>query len=216
MSATDSSPLARILVADDDRLILVMLVEGLRAAGFEVLSAQDGESALKICLQENPDFALLDIRMPGMTGIELARLLMQETDVPFMFLTAYDDQSLIDEAVGAGAYGYVVKPVEVRRLVPLIQAGIARARELRQSRNAEKGLASALKSNREIATAIGMLMQRYATNADDAFESMRRYARRHQLKIVDVANALIRGDAMELQSGEEVASPEGGGKGKRP
>jgi response regulator NasT len=184
----------RILVADDDRVILLTLVEGLREAGFEVMSAQDGPSALALCLESRPDFALLDIRMPGLTGLELARRLAAGATVPFMFLTAYDDQQLIDEAVKAGAFGYLVKPIDVARIVPTLQAALARAAELRRSREAEQSLAAALVSNREIATAVGMLMQRHDVTAEAAFEAIRRHARRQQRKVVEVANAITRGE----------------------
>jgi two-component system, response regulator PdtaR len=217
MLARDNSKIRpRILVADDDRLILLTLVEGLSAAGFDVLSAQDGTSALAICLEQKPVFALLDIRMPGLSGIKLAQRLAQETEVAFMFLTAYDDQSLIDDAISAGAFGYVVKPIEVARIAPMIQAAIARARELRKSRLAEQGLVSALSSNREIATAIGMLMQRHNISNETAFEAMRRHAREHQLKVVDLANAITCGGqeiCLDLESNTRFAENESGGTG---
>ena len=183
----------RVLVADDDRIVRVLLTEGLKEAGFDVVAAQDGESALEICLRQPPDLALLDIRMPGLSGIELARRLVEQTQVPFIFLTAYDDRALIEEAVEAGAFGYLVKPVEVPRLLPMLHAALARAEDLRKSREAEQGLAAALVSNRDIAMAVGMLMQRYGVTAETAFEAMRSYARRHQKKAHEIAHTVLSG-----------------------
>lgn len=203
-SNSTTSPRPRLLVADDDRIVLLTIADGLRQMGFDVLTAQDGAAALRICLEESPDLALLDIRMPRLSGIDLARRLTDESTVPFIFLTAYDDRSLIDEAIAAGAFGYLVKPIDVARIVPSVQAALARAGELRKSKEAEQSLAAALVSNRDIAMAVGMLMQRHQVPAEAAFEALRRYARRHQRKVVDIANDVI-GGSLQADLGLGVA-----------
>ena len=103
--------MAKILVADDDRVVLLTLAEGLREAGFEVIEARDGLQALALCRSEAPDLALLDIRMPGLDGLELARRLRDETRVPFLFFSAYGDEEFVRRAVEIGALGYLIKPL---------------------------------------------------------------------------------------------------------
>ena len=80
--------MTKILIADDDRLVLFTLAEGLREAGFEVVEASDGVQALVLCQSESPDLAMLDIRMPNLDGLELARRLRDETSVPFLVFSA--------------------------------------------------------------------------------------------------------------------------------
>jgi two-component system, response regulator PdtaR len=126
------SPRATLLLVDDDRLILFTLAEALRAMGFDVLSASSGEAALKLAREANPDLAVCDVRMPGMSGLVLARHLREETKVPFIFLSAYSsDEEGGRLAAEHGALGYLMKPVDVTSILPTIQAALARAAELR-------------------------------------------------------------------------------------
>lgn len=118
-----------ILVADDDRVVLFTLAEGLRDAGYRVIEARDGQSALSLCQREEIDLALLDIRMPGLDGIELATRLRDETQVPFLFLSAYDDDDSVRRALETGALGYLVKPLEVAGLLPIVRAALLRAKD---------------------------------------------------------------------------------------
>lgn len=176
--------MARILLADDDRVVLFTLGEGLREAGFEVIEARDGLQALALCGSEAPDLALLDIRMPGLDGLELARRLRSETTVPFVFFSAYGDEALVSSAVEIGALGYLLKPLDVASIVPMIRTALARARDM-------KDLQVALASNRLIATAVGMLMKAGGLEQPAAFEVLRRRARSGRRKLEDVAQTVI-------------------------
>ena len=94
---TASKPL--ILIADDDGLILAMLSQGLREQGYRVLEAENGDEAVALCRKEKPDLAILDNRMPGMSGIEAARQIFDTTQVPFMFLSAFDESEIVNDAI---------------------------------------------------------------------------------------------------------------------
>lgn len=189
----------KILVADDDRLILMTLVEGLEAAGFEVLSARDGLEALEIAREEQPDLALLDIRMPRMDGVALAERLRIETAVPFMFLSAYSEEALVRQVSESGALGYLVKPLDVAQVIPQVRAALARAKDIYALRQAEQSLATALVSNREIGMAVGMVMQRYGVGAEAAFEALRKRARCSRRRLIELTNALVSGaEALDL------------------
>ncbi len=189
----------RILVADDDRLILMTLAEGLEVAGFEVLTARDGVEALEIAREERPELALLDIRMPRMDGVALAERLRAETAVPFMFLSAYSEDALVRQVTESGALGYLVKPLDVAQVVPQVRAALARAKEIFALRQAEQSLATALVSNREIGMAVGMVMQRHGVSAEAAFEALRKKARTNRRRLVELANALVNGaEALDL------------------
>jgi response regulator NasT len=176
--------MTRILLADDDRVVLFTLAEGLREAGFDVIEARDGIEALALCQSAAPDLALLDIRMPRLDGLELARRLRAETTVPFLFLSAYGDEEFVRRAVEIGALGYLIKPLQVAAIVPMIRTALARGNDL-------NGLQDALASNRTIATAVGMLMKAEGLDQPAAFERLRQQARSQRRKLEDLAQEMV-------------------------
>jgi response regulator NasT len=182
---------ARLVLVDDDRLILATLASGLRNVGYEVAEAASGREALRLCPEIKPDLAILDIRMPDISGIEVARQLKAETNTPFIFLSAYNDTETVGQAIEEGALGYLVKPVYVSQMVPAIEAALVRAAEIRNLKETEAHLNIALASGRETSIAIGLLMERYRLSADAAFETLRSFARAERRKVKDVAADII-------------------------
>lgn len=182
-----------IMVVDDDRLILFSLANGLRAAGYTVIEADSGEQALELCADITPELAILDMRMPGLSGLDVARWLRENTSTGFIFLSAYDDQEMVKQAAEYGALGYLVKPVDVPHLLPTIQAALARAEEIRKLRQSEQHLNIALQGSRDISVAMGILMERHKIGQQDAFERLRRSARNLRRKAAEVATEIIAG-----------------------
>ena len=180
-----------ILLADDDRLILSTLGQGLRDAGYEILEATDGKAAVDICETSNPELAILDLRMPGMSGIEAAHLIRKKTMTPFIFLSAYGDKEDVQQAVQEGALAYLVKPVDIPQIIPTIEAALARAADLSELRQTTNNLGSALKGNRETSMAVGLIMERYKISQETAFKILRNYARSERIKINQLAANLI-------------------------
>jgi two-component system response regulator RegX3 len=119
----------RILVVDDEPAIVDAVAYALRASGFEVDAFGDGESALEAARSDSYDVLVLDVRLPGLSGIEICRRLRGESDVPILILTAMDAE--VDRVLGleAGADDYVTKPFSVAELVSRVRA-ILRRREL--------------------------------------------------------------------------------------
>jgi response regulator NasT len=187
---TEKAAQRHILVVDDDRLVLAALAEGLRTAGYRVTSVASGEDALGIT--DTPDLALLDVRMPGMSGIELGRKLREQGGVPFLFLSAYGDQEIVKQAAEEGALGYLVKPLDIQQIVPSIEAALARAMEIRQLRDKEAQLSVALAGSREISMVVGLLMQRDRIDRTQAFELLRTSARSKRRPIAELAGELLK------------------------
>ena len=183
-------PRIKILVADDDRITLHALSKGLRDANYEVLAVSNGRDAVKLGCQERPDLAILDVRMPGVFGIEAARRLRQRAGVNSIFLSAYSDQEVVELAIKEGALGYLVKPVSSNQLIPTVKAALEHSAELRHLQENSANMADAIESNREISVAIGIYMERFDVSRDDAFKSLRRYARSQQIKLVNLAREL--------------------------
>lgn len=198
---------ARILLADDDRLILAMLGEGLRKHGYEVRTAMSGEEALRLCETDPPDLALLDVRMPGLDGIETARALRSRTAVPYLFLSAYSDTGIVKRAVDEGALGYLVKPLDVSQVIPAIEAAMACAAELSELRESESQLGQALAANRDTATAVGLVMERHGLDRQEAFEALRVHARSQRRKLEEVAAEMITASETLNQPGKPWRKP---------
>jgi CheY-like chemotaxis protein len=180
-----------ILVVDDDRLLLALLGAVLRNAGYEAQLASSAEEALRMIAVREPHLALLDIHMPGMSGLELAKHLHAETTVPFMFLSGSGDSESGKQAAAYGAVGFVVKPVDEARLMPAFEAGLARADEIRQLRRTEINLNAALAAGREASLAVGLLMCKFQTDRNTAFEVLRDHARSSRRKINEIASELL-------------------------
>ena len=123
---------ATIALVDDDRNILASVSIALQAEGFLTRVYSDGEAALKALLDNPPDLAILDIKMPRMDGLELLRRLRERLSTPVIFLTSKDDE--LDEALGLamGADDYIAKPFSQRLLIARIRA-ILRRTELAQA-----------------------------------------------------------------------------------
>ena len=188
-----TSPIAKrlILLVDDDALLLQFLAEVLGHAGYDTVSAGSAAEAIRQIEAREPDLALLDITMPGMSGLDLARHLREHTSVPFMFLSATGDAETGKQAANYGAVGFVVKPVDAGRLMPAFEAGLARADEIRQLRRTEANLNAALAAGRETSLAVGLLMGRFQADRNTAFEVLRDHARSSRRKINEVADQLL-------------------------
>jgi response regulator NasT len=184
---------ARLLVVDDDPLILVTLARGLRRVGYDVVEAQSGEEAVEVFRQAPFHLGIFDLRMPGISGIEAARRINSEARLPFIVLSAYDEAKVVDEAAEAGALGYLVKPVEVRQVVPTIEVALRRAAEMALLRESETQLSAALNQTRDISVAIGMVMERLQLSREAAFGHLRSQARSQRRKLADLAHNIVVG-----------------------
>ena len=148
-----------ILTVDDDRVLLARLDIGMRRAGYDVLQATTAERAIELVAERLPDLALLDISMPGMSGMDLARHLRQETSVPFMFLSSHIESDIVRQAAEHGAIGYLVKPVDTEQLVPAVEAALIRAKEICHLRTIGAELAAALATGRKVSELMRMQLE---------------------------------------------------------
>ena len=186
-------PRRLILLVDDDPLLLDYLKTVLDHAGYDTVAAESAAEALQRVAEREADIALalLDISMPGMSGLDLARRFKDHTSVAFMFLSSVDDAETARQAASHGAVGFVVKPVDAARLLPAFESALARADEIRQLRRTEANLNAALAAGRETSLAVGLLMARYQTDRNTAFEVLRDHARSSRRKINEVAEQLV-------------------------
>ena len=120
-----------VLIADDDADIRDLVAFKLEQAGFDVLTADDGPGALSAAQQRVPDIAVLDVSMPGMSGLDVCRMLRADpstADMMIIMLTARAQETDVEGGFSAGADDYLIKPFSPRELTSRVQALLARAR----------------------------------------------------------------------------------------
>jgi diguanylate cyclase (GGDEF)-like protein len=135
-----------VLAVDDDGILLAKLRRCLAPSGYRLVTAASAEAALELLseLIPAPDIALIDVSLPGMSGFELASRLQRTTQLPFLFLSSSPDPAQARKAAERGALGYLVKPADLRHVLPAIEAALLRAEDLRQQRRIRSGLQHAL------------------------------------------------------------------------
>ena len=181
----------KLLVVDDDRLVLASISEGLEQAGYAVLKANSGAEAVQICSDQSPDLVVMDVRMPGMSGIEAAGKIREQSGIPVFFLSAFDTQDIVKDAIAEGGLGYLIKPVRINQLVTSIEAALARAADIKALKTAEEHLRIALQGDRNIGIATGLVMERHHLTAIAAFEALRQRARSERRKLGEVAAEIV-------------------------
>jgi response regulator NasT len=182
----------RILVAEDETIIRLDLRDLLQRAGFDVCAeARDGEEAVALARSEQPDLAIMDVKMPRLDGIEAARRILDERPIPIVMLTAYGQDELVSRAVEAGVFGYLVKPFREQDLLPAIQTARARHEELQSLREEAESLADALAARKAIERAKGLLMAKEGLSEQDAFARLRKASQASGRPLKVIAEAVV-------------------------
>ena len=195
----------KILVVDDDRLVLATLSYGLTQAGFEVIDADNGDDAILLAREHRPELALLDIRMEGLTGFDVAAYLREFLQTPFMFLSAFADEATVAKVKELGAVAYLVKPLDISQIVPAVEAAFARstAAAAPAATSAAPAAPAAAQPPSELPTqldatamAVGVLMHRYSLPRDEALARLMSLASADGHSLPEQARRIV--DAVEL------------------
>jgi AmiR/NasT family two-component response regulator len=186
------NPPMRILIAEDETIFRLDLRDLLERAGHEVAGeARDGEEAVELARSEQPDLAVLDVKMPRLDGIEAARRILDERPIPIVMLTAYGQEELVSRAIEAGVFGYLVKPFRESDLLPAIHTARARHDELLELRRETESLAEALAARKTIERAKGLLMEKEGLTEDEAFGRLRKASQASGRPMQVVAEAVV-------------------------
>ncbi|HEY1129561.1 MAG TPA: response regulator [Roseateles sp.] len=188
----------KILVVDDDRLVLATLSYGLTQAGFEVIDADNGDDAILLAREHRPELALLDIRMEGLTGFDVAAYLREFLQTPFMFLSAFTDEATVAKVKELGAVAYLVKPLDISQIVPAVEAAFARSTTPATPPPESPAFESPseLPSLEVTALAVGVLMHRYSLPRDEALARLMSLAAADGHSLPEQARRIV--DAVEL------------------
>jgi two-component system, response regulator PdtaR len=193
----------RILVVDDDRLVLATVAHGLAQAGYDVIDADNGDDAILLAREHRPQLALLDIRMEGKSGFDVAETLRDAYAIPCMFLSAFADEATLAKVRELGAMDYLIKPLNVGQIVPSVDAVFARLRSGEVAPavvHSASAPASASASAPAVATshlndpvplAIGVLMHRHSLPRAQAWQRLQKLAQEHQRTPLQQAERLL-------------------------
>ena len=189
-SKSSNVPAPRILVAEDETLIRMDLVEMLTEAGYEVVAeANNGEEAIALAIEHKPDLAILDVQMPVLDGISAAEKII--AIAPVLMLTAFSQRELVDRARDAGVMAYVVKPFTISDLVPAIEIAISRHTQMRSLADEVADLHERLETRKVIDRAKGILMKALNLTEPEAFSWIQRAAMDRRITVKEVAEAVI-------------------------
>jgi two-component system, response regulator PdtaR len=211
---------------DDDRLVLATLTHGLSQAGFEVIDADNGDDAILLAREHRPELALLDIRMEGKSGFDVAAYLREYLQTPFMFLSAFADEGTIKQVKELGALTYLVKPLDIQQIVPAVEAAFAQRPKALETATATAAATAPVQTakvpavpvapaatpratpptdpltdalNNPIALAVGIVMHRYSLTRKQALDKLSQQAGQEQVPVAAVCERLL--NAQEVLAG---------------
>jgi response regulator NasT len=185
----------RVVIAEDEAIIRLDLRETLEEEGYEVIGeAGRGDVALDLIRELKPDLAILDVKMPGMDGLEVARMIGDEKICGVLVLTAFSQREIIEQARDAGALAYLVKPFQKSDLIPAIEVAIGRFRELQALNGQMEVLGEQLEARKVIDRAKGRLIDEFGLKEQEAFSFIQRTAMKDRSRMRDVAEKILSGD----------------------
>jgi AmiR/NasT family two-component response regulator len=192
-ASSEAQPVERrVLVAEDEALIRLDLVEMLREEGYQVVGeAGDGQEAVRLADEVRPDLVILDVKMPKMDGIEAASQIAGERIAPVVILTAFSQRDLVERARDAGAMAYLVKPFAKRDLVPAIELAVSRFTEVQALEAEVADLNERLEARKTIERAKGLLMTKHNLSEPESFRWLQRTAMDRRTTMKAVAQAVL-------------------------
>jgi len=184
----------RVVIAEDEAIIRLDLREILEEQGYEVVGETGrGDEAVTIVRDQQPDLAILDIRMPGLDGLSAAREISAENRCAVLILTAFSQRNLIEEARDAGALAYLIKPFTQAELVPAIEVALGRFKEMKAIKETNASLEEQLETRRKVDRAKGILMDDHGMKESAAFSFIQKTAMRERRTMRDISQQVIDG-----------------------
>jgi AmiR/NasT family two-component response regulator len=184
----------RVVIAEDEAIIRMDLRETLEEEGYEVVGETGrGDEVVDLVRTLQPDLAILDVKMPGMDGVQAAGIITKEKLCGVLILTAFSQREVVEQARDAGALAYLVKPFQKGDLIPAIEVAIGRFRELRNLTGEIDALGEQLEARKTIDRAKGVLMVDCGMKESDAFTFIQRTAMSERTKMRDVADRILDG-----------------------
>lgn len=192
---TESAPVSvprRVVVAEDETLIRLDIIEILQGEGYDVVGeADDGEKALDLARELQPDLVLMDVKMPVMDGITAAEKIVKERIAPVVLLTAFSQKELVERARDAGAMAYVVKPFTPADLIPAIEIALSRYEEIKILEAEVHDLQDRFETRKLVERAKSLLTTKMGLTEPEAFRWIQKTSMDRRLSMREVADTII-------------------------
>ena len=191
MSKTESAA-KRVLVAEDETLIRLDIVETLTAAGYDVVGeAADGQEAIDLAVELEPDVCVLDVKMPKVEGITAAEEILKEIPTAIVMLTAFSQKELVQRAAEVGAMAYVTKPFGPSDLIPAVEIALSRKAQIDALEADVADLTERFETRKRVDRAKGLLIDRMDMTEPEAFRWIQKTSMDRRLSMREVADAVI-------------------------
>jgi two-component system, response regulator PdtaR len=191
-NGSESVGAKRVIVAEDESLIRIDIVETLRDNGFDVIAeAADGEKAVALAEELRPDLVVMDVKMPLMDGISAAEILTKKKIAPVVLLTAFSQRELVERASEAGALAYVVKPFTPNDLIPAIDIALGRYAQIQALEEEVADMAERLETRKILDRAKGILNNTMGLTEPEAFRWIQKASMDRRLTMKEVAQTVI-------------------------
>ena len=185
----------RIVIAEDEAIIRLDLRETLEEEGYEVVADTGrGDTSIDMVREHRPYAAIFDIKMPGMDGLDAARVVSAEKICPVVILTAFSQREVIEQARDAGALAYLVKPFQKTDLVPAIELAIGRFLEMKALSGERDALDEQLELRKLLDRAKGLLIDQHSLTEQAAFDFIQKMAMSKRMRMREVALAVLSGE----------------------
>lgn len=181
-----------VLIADDNSTTRRCIKTHLEVLGYDVVGvAVNGEEAVKLAVELKPALIILDVKMPKMDGLEAARAITSLGPVPIIMVTGQAGLDIVEEAVEAGVFAYLVKPVTKKHLLPAIKLAESRYKVFLGLSKEVSGLKEAIEARKFIEKAKGILMKRCNVGEEEAYKLLQSQSQKENKKMRVVAEMVI-------------------------
>ncbi|MFW0108489.1 ANTAR domain-containing response regulator [Rothia sp. P7181] len=181
-----------VIVAEDEALIRMDIVEILRGQGYDVIAeADNGKTAVELAERYRPDVVLMDVKMPIMDGITAAEEITQRQIAPVVLLTAFSQKELVDRATEAGAMAYVVKPFSPNELIPSIEVAMSRYEQIKALQAEVENIKEQFETRKAVDRAKSLLMTKMGVTEPEAFRWIQKTSMDRRISMREVAETIV-------------------------